>query len=152
MSPQRPGSVTGAIWLLAVVVMMSGLTALLTLVFRDDLVESWASDRSDLGSVEPPAFVPVAITMFVVVGLLAVVLILFFYQGHNWARVLLTALVVLMGVATLASLRANPPALFLVLSLVSLVVDLAAVACLWHKDTRAYTGSAWVDSSAGTRS
>jgi hypothetical protein len=148
MSRQRPGSVIGAIWLLIGVVVLSGVTALLTLVLKDELVDAWASDRTDLGSVEPPAFVPVALTMFVVVALLAVVLIVFFGQGHNWARVLLTGLVVLMGVATLASLRTSPPAMFVVLSLLSLVVDVAAVACLWHKDTRAYTDRSWVGSGA----
>ncbi len=141
MSQQRPVAVIGAIWALVAVVVTSGVTALLTLVFGDDLDEAWAADRTDLGSVEPPAFAPVAITMFVVVAVLAVVLLLFLQQGHNWARVLLSALVVLMAIATIASLRANPPILFLVLSVVGLSLDLAAALLLWHPDTRAFTRS-----------
>jgi len=144
MAPQRPGSVTGAVWLLLAVVAMSGVTALLTLVLEQDMIDAWAAGRSDVGSVKPPAFVPVAITMFVVVASLAGVLIRFFVQGHNWARILLTALVVLMGVATVAGLRTGPPALFFVLAAASLVIDVVAIGLLWHRDTRAYTGE-WVE-------
>src|SRR4051794_14961721 len=139
MPPQRPGSVTGAVWLLLAVVAMSGVTALLTLVLEQDMIDAWAAGRSDAGSVEPPAFVPVAITMFVVVASLAAVLIVFFVQGHNWARVLLTALVALMAVATVAGLRTGPAAFFYVLAAASLVVDVVAIAFLWHRDTRAWT-------------
>src|SRR4051812_33604948 len=138
MTPQRPAVVTGATWLAVAVVAMAGVTALMTVVFEDELVRAWAADRSDAGAVEPPAFVPVAITMFVVVALLAVVLISFFREGHNWARILLSAVLVLVGIATFAILRTNPPALFLVVAVVSLLVDLAAVVALWHKDTRAF--------------
>ncbi|HEY0950396.1 hypothetical protein [Nocardioides sp.] len=139
MNPQRPVSVVGAIWVLVALVAFSGVTALLTLVFHDELDASWAADRSDLGTVEPPAFAPVAITLFVVVALLVLVLLVFLGQGHNWARVLLSALVILMAIATLASLRADPPVLFIVLSIVTLSLDLVAAGLLWHPDTRAYT-------------
>ena len=140
MNPQRPAVVTGATWLAVAAVAMTGLTALMTVVFKDELVRAWAADRSDAGAVEPPAFVPVAITMFVVVALLAVVLLSFFREGHNWARILLSALVVMVGIATFAILRTNPPPLFLAVAIVSLLVDLAAVVALWHRETRAFCG------------
>jgi hypothetical protein len=140
MTPERPAAVTGATWLAIAAVAMTGLTALMTVVFKDELVRAWAADRSDLGSVEPPAFVPVAVTMFVVVAALAVVLISFFREGHNWARIALSAVMVLVGIATFAILRTNPPALFLAVAVVSLVIDLAAVVALWHKDTRTFCG------------
>lgn len=143
MSPERPRAVTVAMWLLVAMVALSGATAFLTLVFEDELVDAWAEGRTDVGSVEPPAFVPVAITLFVVVALLVVVLLMFFRERHNWSRVLLSALVAMMVVATLAGLRTNPPPLFLALALVSLVVDLAAIGALWHKDTRAYVSDSW---------
>ncbi len=150
MTPQRPGSVIAAIWVLGGLILTSGVTALLTLVFADDLDASWADGRSDTGSVHPPAFAPVAITMFVVVAMLAVVLIMFLGQGHNWARVLLSALVILMAIATLASLRANPPAVFLVLSALALSLDIVAAVLLWHPDSRAFTRAAPVDEGAGS--
>ena len=141
MSPQRPAMVTGATWLTVAAVAMTGVTALMTVVFKDELVRAWAADRSDAGAVEPPAFVPVAVTMFVVVALLAVVLLSFFREGHHWARILLSAVVVMVGIATFAILRTNPPPLFLAIAIVSLVIDVAAVGALWHKETRAFCGS-----------
>jgi hypothetical protein len=150
MSPQRPAVVTGAVWLSVGVIAAAGLTALMTLVFKDELVDAWAADRTDAGAVEPPAFVPVAITMFVVVALLAVVLISFFGKGYNWARVVLSAVVVLVGVATLAILRTNPPALFLAVAIVSLLVDVAAVGALWHPETLAFCRRTPADPSAGS--
>jgi hypothetical protein len=148
MSQQRPGSVTGAIWLLVALVALTGVTALLTVVFKDELIDAWASGRADAGSVEPPAFVPVAIVLFVVIALLAGVLVMFFRDGHNWARLSLTGLVAFMAIATLAGLRANPPALFLVMAVAALVVDLALLLCLWHKDTRTYIHGGSIESGA----
>lgn len=138
MTRDRPPAVTGATWLSMAVVAMTGLTALLTLVLKDELVDAWASSRSESSAVEPPAFVPVAITMFVVVALLAAVLISMMREGHEWARILMSGIVVLVGVATLAIVRTDPPPVFLVVAAVSLVVDVAAVVVLWHRDTRAY--------------
>lgn len=138
MTEQRPAVVAGAMWLAIAAVAMTGLTALMTVVFKHELVTAWAADRSDAGAVEPPAFVPVAITMFVVVAALAVVLLAFFREGHEWARLLLSALVVLIGIGTFAILRTNPPALFLAVAIVSVLVDLAAFVALWHKDCRAF--------------
>ena len=138
MSEQRPGSVMAAIWLLVALVALSGVTAVLSVVFKGDLIDAWAASESATSSVEPPSFVPVALTLFIVLALLAGVLIMFFRDGLNWARLALTALVVLMGIATLAGLRVHPPTLFLALSVLALVIDVGVVAFLWHKDTRAY--------------
>src|SRR3954453_21546522 len=54
MTPQRPAVVTGATWLAAAAVAMTGLTALMTVVFKDELVRAWAADRSDAGAGAPP--------------------------------------------------------------------------------------------------
>ncbi|WP_395694716.1 hypothetical protein [Nocardioides sp.] len=136
VTPERPATVTGATWLSVGVVAMTGLTALMTLVFEGELVDAWAAHNS--GSVEPPAFGPVAVTLSVVVALLTVVLLWFFRGGHEWARVVMSVVAALVAVATLAILRSNPPALFWAVAVVSLVVDAAAVAALWHPATRAY--------------
>lgn len=150
MSHERPRSAVTAIWLLVALVALSGLTALLSLVFEDKLVDAWAADQAPSSSVEPPSFVPVAIVLFIVIALLAGVLGMFFREGLNWARVALTGLAVFLGIATLASLRTHPPTLFLVISLTSLVVDLALVLSLWHRDTRAYCAGSWHGTGAST--
>ena len=144
MSRQRPRSVSGATWVLGGLVALSGLTALLTILLRGSLVDSWASGHPDeTGSVQPPSFVPVAIVLFVVFALLAGVLLMFFRSGHAWARLALTALAVLMAVASLAGLRTGLPALFYVLSVVSAVLDLALLFFLWHRDTSSFMRGAW---------
>ena len=148
MTPERPAVVIGATWLSIAVVTMTGLTALMTVVFEDELIDAWAAGRSDSGAVEPPAFVPVAITLFVVVALLSVVLISFLREGHEWARIVMSAVVVLVAIATLAILRTDPPALFLVVAIASLLVDVAAVVALWHRETRAFCRHRPVDSAA----
>jgi hypothetical protein len=150
MSRQQPRSVSGATWTLGGLVALSGLTALLTVFMRDDLVRAWATGHPDETGVKPPSFVPVAIVLFVVFALLAGVLLVFFRHGHNWARLSLTGLVAFMAIATLAGLRTGPPALFLVVSLVAVVLDVALLFFLWHRDTSAYIRNAWLASHSGT--
>lgn len=138
MSGQRPGPVVLGIWLLAAMIVLSGVTALLTVVLEDELIADWAQGKADVGSVEPPSFVPVAIVMFVVLAALAGVLAMFFREGYPWSRAALTGLVLLIALATLAGLHSGPPALFVVLTLVGLVLDGVLLVCLWHPETTAY--------------
>lgn len=138
MSRQQPRSVSGATWVVGGLVVLSGLTALLTVLMRDDLVRAWAAGHPDESGVKPPSFVPVAIVLFVVFALLAGVLAVFLRSGHNWARLSLTALVGFMAVATLAGLRTGPPTAFLLVSVVAVVLDVALLFFLWHRDTSTY--------------
>lgn len=138
MSQDRPASVTVAVWLTWALVVLWGATALLSLVFKSELTDAWASGRVDSGSVKAPAIVPVVVVMLVVVALLALVLLEFFRSRHGWARVTLTVCVVLAALSTLATLRIGPPTLFVVLSLVGLVLQAGVVGALWHRDTSGY--------------
>ncbi len=79
-----PSSVRAAVLLLWALVLLSGLTMVLSIVLRDELIATWREGKST--ELDPPAFVPVAITMFVVVALLAWVLAVMFRSGHGWAR------------------------------------------------------------------
>lgn len=156
MRGRRPASVVLAIWLLAAMIVLGGITALLTVVLEDELIAQWAEGRVDVGAVQPPSLVPVAIVMFVVIAVLAGVLVEFFREGYQWARVVLTFLVATMALATLAGLRVGPPLLFVVLTVAALVLDVAVLACLWHPDTTAYVRAsglspAEVESRSGTR-
>lgn len=138
MSEERPGSVRAVIWLLGGLIALTGLTAMLTIVFKDELVDDWASGRVDAASVAPPAFVPVAVTMFVVVASLAVVLLVFFLKRFPWARPVLTALMVVLAIALFTTLRSGPPVLFLVLTTLALAFVVGVLACVWHRDTTAF--------------
>jgi hypothetical protein len=157
MSRHQPRSLTNAILAVWGLVALSGLTALLTLVLRGELVRRWEAGRQDVGTIQPPDFVPVAIVLFIVFAALAGVLVMFVRDGHSWARISLSVLVVFMAVSTLAGLRTDPPVLFLVLALASAVLDAALLFFLWHRDTSTYIRGAWLashgsstDSSTGS--
>jgi hypothetical protein len=148
----RPSSVTRAIRMHWMLVLLGLVAVVLTIVLNDELIRTWAEGRPDLrrvletqgldaikdGAVRPPAFVAPAITLFVVVGLLMWMLLVFFANGNNWARLSLTALLFFTAVTTVAGIRTDPPAVFVVLSVISMVLEVVAVAYLWHPDTNRF--------------
>jgi hypothetical protein len=139
MGGQRPTAVVVATWAAVGAVAMVALTAVLTVVLHGELVDAWARGRTDITAVQPPAFAPVAITMSVVLAVLVGVLLSFFRNGYDWARVVLSVVAVLLGVTACAVLRTHPPTLFLAVAVVSVAVDLTAAVALWHPDTRLAT-------------
>ena len=149
MSRQQPQSVTRATWALLALVLVGAVTAVLTVVLRDDLVDSWAGNntaRADgltTDTIAPPSFAPVAVVLFLVVVGLAWVLMVFLRAGYGWAQILMLVLGVGVVIATLAGLRTSPPVVFVVLSLVSLVLDAVLLVLLAHPDTRAYVRGTW---------
>ena len=133
MGRQRPASVTSAIRAQLALVGVAGLATLLTIVERDELVRAWTA-RHPTG-IDPPDFVPVAIVLFITFGLLAAVLMVFFRAGHGSARVALTVLAGFFLLAMIAVLRLDPPVLFIVLAVLSGLLDLVLLFFLWRKDT-----------------
>jgi len=131
-----------AVWLTRAQLVLLLAAALLSVVFHDELSRAWQDGRVDAGSVEPPSIVPVVVVMLAVIGLLIFVLLEFFRSRHGWARVALTATLVLLAIGTLATVRIGPPALFVVVSVLSVALDIAIVGALWHRDTTAYLRAA----------
>ena len=131
-----PSSVRAAVLLLWALVLLSGLTMVLSVVLRDELIATWREGKST--ELDPPAFVPVAITMFVVVALLAWVLAVMFRSGHGWARWSIAAVALLTGFSSAIGLLRDLPTVFVVLSVVTLLVDLALLAALFHPRTGDY--------------
>src|ERR1700710_1547301 len=137
----RPVSLTRATLLCWALVGLGAVTTALTAVLRDSLIRSWAEGRPDVrrvlqtrgleavksGTVQVPAFVPVAIVLFVVMAGLIWVLLALVGSGVGWARGALSLLLVLLAVGTVSGLRTGPPATFVVLSLASLPIEAAAV-------------------------
>lgn len=138
MSQERPTAVTAALWSLAALAALTLLTAVLAIVFHDELTKAWASGRPDAASVQTPAIAPVAVVMLVVVVVMVAVLMEFFRARHPWARTSLSAMLVLLTVATLATLRVGMPPLFVALAVASVALDVVALVTLWHRDTTAY--------------
>jgi hypothetical protein len=152
MTRQQPRSMTRAGQALLVLVVLGAVAAVLTIVLRDDLVDSWAAGSEvrveglAANTISPPAFVPVAITLFVVLAGLIGVLHLFVREGHNWARLALSALVVVLALSAVAGIRTGEPLVFVVLSLLSVLLDAAVLVFLWQRDTSAYMRGAWLES------
>jgi hypothetical protein len=157
MSAEQPGSVTRAQQLLAVLVALGAVVTLLIVVLQDQLIRSWAQGRPDTrkvlrtrglaavkdGEVHVPAFIPVALVLFVVVALLIWVLAAFLRGGYGWARVALTLTLFFLAVGTIGGLRTGAPVTFTVLSVASFPIEAAAAYFLWHKDTGAYLRGTW---------
>jgi uncharacterized membrane protein YhaH (DUF805 family) len=128
-----PSSVRAAVLLSWALVLLSGLTMVLSIVLRDELIATWREGKST--ELDPPAFVPVAITMFVVVALLVWVLAVMFRSGHGWARWAIAAVALLTGFSSAIGLVRDLPPIFVVLSVVTLLVDVALLVALFHPRT-----------------
>jgi len=138
-APPVPASVRTAVRLVWTVIVLTGVTALLTVVLRDRLIQNWSEGRAaEAADLTPPAFVPVALTLFVVVAALGWVLAVFFRHGHAWARWVLAALVVFAGFASLQGLDRNLPTAFVVLTAVTMLVCVVLLVFLFHKDTNTF--------------
>jgi hypothetical protein len=136
--PAPPRSVRLAVWLIVVLVVVGAGVTVLTALERDALIDAWSVGHPEGSAIQPPAFVPVAVVLYVVFAGLLLVLLPFLRTAHNWARWSLVALVVVIVLATVASLRTDPPLLFVLCSLASLPLDAAILYTLMHRDTAAF--------------
>ncbi|MBC9732108.1 hypothetical protein [Nocardioides marmotae] len=134
----RPVAVRRAVRLLWVLVGLAVLTTVLGVLLRDELLDSWSAGHPVAADIQQPAFVPVAVVLLIVFVCLVATLIPFFLVGTGWARQSLAATVVMAALATVAGLRTDPPAPFVVAAVVSLVVDVAILVLLWSPATNAY--------------
>jgi hypothetical protein len=149
---ERPASLTLALQLLAALVLFGAVAVVLIVLLRDDLIRSWAEgnpavrevlesrglDAVKEGSVQPPQFIRVAITLYVVLAGLIAVLGVFLNNGYEWARIVITGLLFFSAVAAVAGLRVGQPTAFAVCTVVGLALFAALMVPLWHRDTTAY--------------
>lgn len=135
---QQPRTVRRAVQLLAALVLLGAATAVLTAVLREDLIDAWTAGHPVDSDIQEPSFVPVAVVLFLTFAGLVWVLVPFLRAGAAWARMSLVIIVVLVAFATLAGLRTDPPAAFVVAAALSLVLDAALVFFLCHPRTTAY--------------
>jgi len=159
MSRQWPSSMVNAQRALGALLALMGLGTVLTVLLEDSLIRAWAErnagareilddggmDALKASSISLPAFVPVVVVMFVVMLGLLGVLRVFLREGYEWARVSLVGVALLVGIAAgLIAFREGPPAVFVVLCVVTLLVDLAFLAFLAHPDTTEFIRGAWL--------
>ena len=151
----RPESVRRALQVLWALVAFGAVAVLLTWIFEDSLIRSWAEGHRSVrdvlaaggleavkeGEIKPPAFVPVTAVIYLVMGGLLAVLAPLLAAGFEWARVCLIVTLLTLVVGVGAILFTAPPALFLVLSVIGLLLTIALLVLLVHKDTTAYLHS-----------
>lgn len=135
---QQPRSLVLAVRLLLALVVLGALVTLLTALEREALVRAWSVGHPSDSSIQAPAFVPVAVVLYVVYAGLMLVLLPFVRGGYNWARWSQFALVMIIVLSTLAALRTAPPTLFVVGLVASLPLDAAILYLLVHRDTSAF--------------
>jgi hypothetical protein len=135
---QHPTSVTRAVQLLLGLLVAGLVVTVLVVVFRDDLEEAWSAGHPADSAIKPLEFVPVVIVLYVVLALLTLSLIPFFRNGNNWARHSLVAMVLVIALSTVAVLRTDPPTLFVVVSIASMVLEALILFYLLHPDTSRY--------------
>lgn len=158
--PRLPPSVRLAIrssWGLVGLVVV---TIVLMALMRDAVLGSWArrhplareafasGGRTGLerAQITPPGFLAVGITMLVVAAMLVWVLTAFLREGYRWAQLGLTALALAAVLASvILGLRLHPPVVFIVLAVVSLMLEAVWIFFLWHRDTLRYLASPWLD-------
>lgn len=147
---EQRAAVRRATWAVLALVAADALGSLLAVVLRDELVAAWSGGPAADDSIQPPAFVPVVVVLYVTLASLILVLLALLRSGQSWARHCLAGLVIFLAVGTLAALRTGPPALFVAVAVVSLVLDAVTVCLLWHPamGTPAREGEPF--SSAGT--
>lgn len=147
-----PASVVMSIRLAWAIVAVSGLTALLTWLLRDDLVRAWARgnreameqlsqggiEALDQSSISVPSLVPLAVTSFVIIAGLTLVLVAFLRGGHGWARWCLVVLIAGSMFSTGVTLSRGLPWAFVIFAALSLVLQVALLRFLFHPDTSKY--------------
>jgi hypothetical protein len=142
----KPASIAMAVKLMYVGAALSLLGVLSTVFQLDsirDAVEKASADASTpMTSSEMDAAVAVAVAFAVVVGLIGVALWLWMAavngRGRKWARIVATVFYGLFVLSALASLLQSPPALSLILSLVSLVLGAYILVLLYRKESTQY--------------
>ena len=136
MGRQLPRSVTRAVQTQAALVVVSGLITVLTAIQREELEAAFVARESP--DIDVPAFVPVAVVLWVTFALLAAVLVVFFRGGHPSARLSLTGLAAFFLFTMLVMYRQDPPGLFDVLAAVAAVLDVVLIYFLWHRETNEF--------------
>ena len=151
----RPSSVILASRVAVALVVVTGVTTLLTWWRREDLLTSWAEGNAaarpilregGLEAVEQslavPAFVPVATTSFVVFAMLLGVLLAFFRAGFGWARLCLAVLAVFGVFLAVLCVASGIPALFVVMAVLIVLLCVALLVLLFHRETNRFVREA----------
>jgi hypothetical protein len=160
---ERPVELTRALQALAALVVVGGITVLFVVLFRDSLARAWAEgnpatrhllhteglDAVRQGTVRPPHFVAPAVTLYVILLGLLWVLSQFLRNGFEWGRIGITLLLLGSAVASVGAILTDPPALFVVCTVVAIITGVTSLVLMWlppvtryiHPNTASQTAS-----------
>ncbi len=133
-----PSTVRNAALLMWGLIGLMAARTLLTIVFLDDLVDSYqesltGGDQLPRGVVEQgaPAYVPIAVGSLLILGGLLALCAVFVQRGARWARFVAMMFASLSALGGLLTLIQPTTALFTVLGLLNAVVGLAIIVLLF---------------------
>ncbi|WGL53847.1 hypothetical protein P5P86_08450 [Nocardioides sp. BP30] len=142
---ERPVELTRALQALTALVVIGGITVLFVVLFRDSLARAWAEGNPATrhllrtqglaavraGTVKPPHFVAPALTLYVVMVGLLWVLAQFLRNGFEWGRIGITVLLLGSAVASVGAILTDPPALFVVCTIVAIITGVTSLVLMW---------------------
>lgn len=151
-SDRIPSTISWAVKLLYALLAAGAVTVLLIAIRQDDLITAWAKDNpatkeilETLGlqavkdsSVAPPQFIPVAITLYVVMGGLVAIFAIFLRYGYEWARICLTLVLIISIVVGVAAFLVGQPLLFDICTVVLIGLLVVAMVPMWMRASTAF--------------
>lgn len=134
-----PESVRTAVKLIWANIALGILSALVTFLLLDDIVDSALEGASglDRDAAQLSVVGGTIVGLIVSVGL-AALFAYFISKGANWARIVYTVLTVLGILLSLLGLTGTQPLFLLVLSVVGLALSVAILFFLYRPDSNAY--------------
>lgn len=134
-----PESVKTAIKLIWASIALGLLSAIVTFVLLDDIVDSALEGATGLDreSAQLSIVGGTIVGLVVSVGL-AALFAYFIGKGANWARITYTVLTVLGIVLSLLGLFSTQPVILLVISVVGLALSVAILSFLYRPESNAY--------------
>lgn len=137
---EPPPAIQTSVTIIWAVVALAVVSTLLTFFYLDDLVDAAGTDLT--GAQEDAARtggIIGAVIGFVIFGAVWAALAVFLRKGANWARIVLTVLVVLgLALSVFSLLAGNQPAIFLILGLINIALYVALVYFMWQQESTAY--------------
>lgn len=139
---EPPASVRTAINLIWAGVVLSVISTILTFVMLDDIVDQLLEANAALGedAARVSAIVGGVVGLLFGVGL-AILFVFFLKKGASWARIVYTVLLGLGIAFTAFGFLGDQPMIFVVLSLVGLVLNIATLVFLYRSDSNAFFAS-----------
>lgn len=149
MARQVPTTLRASVWLLWGMVLWSAITALLVVIYRDQLETAWAYGNEAAlekfrqgglemlrsSNIDIPDFGSVAVTASVTFALIVMVLAAFLRGGHPWARWAITVMIVFAAFFSVLMMDRRVPDLFIWLAAGSMVFYVAQMVAMWHPAT-----------------